>query len=108
MMFMKIALRLVFAFCFLSMSVHLFAQEVEGQNSSDTSVNQHHSDSAAPGQQHKETGKSAGWDHPEKVIADFEDFPNLHPMFVHIPVVLLPFAAVFQLLAFFVFKREFS
>ena len=57
---------------------------------------------------HHEAGKTAGWDHPEEVTADFEDFPNLHPLFVHFPVVLLPFAAFFQLLGLFIYKKELS
>lgn len=57
---------------------------------------------------HHEAGKTAGWDHPEEVRADFEDFPNLHPLFVHFPVALLPFAAFFQLLGLFVYKKEMS
>lgn len=59
--------------------------------------------------EHQQTADSTkGWDHPEKVTADFEDFPNLHPLFVHFPVALLPFAAFFQLLGLFVYKKEMS
>jgi uncharacterized membrane protein len=37
-----------------------------------------------------------------------EDFPNYHPLVVHFPIVLLIFAAVFQVLSFFVYRKEFS
>jgi uncharacterized membrane protein len=37
-----------------------------------------------------------------------EDFPNYHPLVVHFPIVLLIFAGVFQILAFFVYRNEFS
>ena len=66
-----------------------------------------HSDSASHEHQ-QEISKTKGWDHPEKITADFEDFPNLHPLFVHFPVVLLPFAAFFQILGLFVYKKEMS
>lgn len=35
-------------------------------------------------------------------------FPNYHPLVVHFPIVLLIIATLFQLLSFFVFKKEFS
>lgn len=35
-------------------------------------------------------------------------FPNYHPLVVHFPIVLLLMAAVFQLLSFFFYKKEFS
>lgn len=37
-----------------------------------------------------------------------EYFPNYHPLVVHFPIVLLIVAALFQVLAFFVYKNEFS
>lgn len=37
-----------------------------------------------------------------------EDFPNYHPLVVHFPIVLLIVAALFQILALFVYKNEFS
>ena len=37
-----------------------------------------------------------------------EDFPNYHPLIVHFPVVLLIFAAVFQMLSFVMYRKEFS
>lgn len=35
-------------------------------------------------------------------------FPNYHPLVVHFPIVLLIMAALFQLLSFFVYKKELS
>ncbi len=37
-----------------------------------------------------------------------EQFPNYHPLVVHFPIVLLIFAALFQILSFFIYKNEFS
>jgi len=46
--------------------------------------------------------------HPKDVIASFHDFPNLHPLIVHFPIVLILLASIFQIAGFFVFKREIS
>lgn len=43
--------------------------------------------------------------HHEHAITDF---PNYHPLIVHFPIVLLIIAALFQLLSFFVYKKELS
>lgn len=43
-----------------------------------------------------------------KEKASFESFPTLHPMVVHFPIVLLLFAALFQIISFFVFKEQLS
>lgn len=40
--------------------------------------------------------------------AEVTEFPNYHPLVVHFPIVLLIFAAVFQLLAFLVYRKEMS
>jgi uncharacterized membrane protein len=46
---------------------------------------------------------------PEPVPMNMvEDFPNYHPLIVHFPIVLLIFAAVFQVLSFFMYRKEFS
>ncbi|MFW5886524.1 MAG: DUF2231 domain-containing protein [Bacteroidota bacterium] len=41
-------------------------------------------------------------------FASFEKFPNLHPLFVHFPVVLLGLAFFTQLFSFFLWKKELS
>ena len=46
--------------------------------------------------------------HPKDVTASFHDFPNLHPLIVHFPIVLILLASIFQIAGFFVFKREIS
>ncbi len=37
-----------------------------------------------------------------------DDFPNYHPLVVHFPIVLLIVAALFQMLSFFTYRKEFS
>ena len=63
-------------------------------------------------EQHAATQKpgtaSTGHESSDEVMADFEDFPNLHPLVVHVPIMMLPLAALLQLIGFFVFKREIS
>ncbi len=45
---------------------------------------------------------------PKAIKADFEDFPTLHPLVVHFPIVLLLLAAFSQAAGLFVFKNELS
>ena len=40
--------------------------------------------------------------------ASFDDFPSMHPLVVHFPIVLLLLAAIAQLFSFFVFKEQLS
>lgn len=44
----------------------------------------------------------------ENVEAPLDDFPTLHPLVVHFPIVLLLIAVASQLASMFVFKKELS
>ncbi len=44
----------------------------------------------------------------KKVMAPLSDFPNLHPLLVHFPVVLLVLALLTQLFSFFVYRKALS
>ena len=107
---MKVSLKSNLLVLFL---LFLFSVELQAfQNHQHDSVSHHgdtvHQQGAKESQHPQSTDNTKGWNHPEKVTADFEDFPNLHPLFVHFPVALIPFAAFFQLLGLFVFKKELS
>lgn len=41
-------------------------------------------------------------------MAHVEEFPTLHPLVVHFPIMLIILAAVFQIVSLFIFRREMS
>ena len=70
-------------------------QDVEQQEEHATHVHSQHND-------HDQISKE------KPLKADLDDFPTLHPLVVHFPIVLLLLAAISQLAGFFVFKNQLS
>lgn len=42
------------------------------------------------------------------ITASFDEFPNLHPLVVHVPIMMLILAALLEIIGFFVFKKAMS
>lgn len=103
---LKSAVPILCIFFLFTVELQAFQDHPHESSSTKADTAQHQDQTDRRQKQTVDTTK--GWDHPEKVAADFEDFPNLHPLFVHFPVALLPFAAFFQLLALFVYRKELS
>ena len=92
----------------------VFGLDQDQHAKQDTTVNS--TDTAAHSQEHvhleasPDTGQE---DHHDEVMvtiveAEFSDFPNLHPLMVHFPIVLLILAFFSQLAALFIWKKELS
>lgn len=83
------------------------AKQDTTENSTDPTahVQEHTHLEASPDTEHE--------DHHDEAIetiveAEFSDFPNLHPLMVHFPIVLLILAFFGQLAALFIWKKELS
>ncbi len=72
----------------------------------ETVMEQHGNDHAVAGHVHDEEMETQHVSMMKK--AELDEFPTLHPLVVHFPIVLLVLALFTQLLALFVFKKELS
>lgn len=112
---MKIALIIAFSAFVFSAQVYAHGGEDHGKKVKQDTVGteaveqdehgthehaNHDSENGAHHYQHSDENK------PLK--ANLDDFPTLHPLVVHFPIVLLMLAALSQLLSLFIFKRELS
>lgn len=78
----------------------------EGHNKpAPANANAEHSASTVPGQP---VPTPSGGMTTEQADGHLEEFPTLHPLVVHFPIMLLMLAAVIQIIGLAVFKREFG
>ncbi len=98
---MKKAIFFTSAILIFSVSLHAQDYEKSQNDTTKTQETHQHEDADQEGQTEKDTdeGKSP-------LFAPFSTFPNLHPLVVHFPVVLLLVAFLSQLAAFFLWKKE--
>lgn len=95
---MKNAVRKLVVLILLAFATNLFAHDHKKVEKKD-STNQN--SQIVPAQEHHH-------DHAGSDEQEITAFPNYHPLVVHFPIVFLLVAALFQLLSFFIYKREFG
>lgn len=87
----------------------VFAHEGHNKNAANVNAN-----SAASSEQRKDANATAEPVQQPDSVADpnagshTAEFPTLHPLVVHFPIVLIILAAIIQLASLFVFRRELS
>ncbi len=89
---------------FIIVAIPLFPAAQEHEHSADSTA---HEEESEHSEQVLPTNQEIPGD-SESVFAPFSAFPNLHPMVVHFPVVLLLLAFFSQLFGFFGFRVQFS
>lgn len=81
----------------LTTSFYLYAHEGEKHHKKDTTEQKEVIPSAKIASQHAHT----------ESIQSVDEFPNLHPLVVHFPIVLLIVAAIMQLIGIFLLNRPY-
>ena len=107
---LKILLIVVFALFFTGVS---FAHEGHKKNKSDSTKIEENTEQAQHMQQPaltKEYNMEEAQAHQESIMgkANLSDFPTLHPLIVHFPIVLLLLAVLSQFTGLFVLKEQLS
>lgn len=100
----KLWIVLYFIISVLSVSAHEDEKHNEKESTQQDSVITEHSIDDT----HESQALEGGHNHHEdkKVTADLDDFPNLHPLMVHFPIVLLLIGAVLALANVIFLKKE--
>lgn len=86
----------------------LFLSTAALAHDNDSDEHQDTTESIQVATQNQREEESMHSEHHVTGTAELSDFPNLHPLVVHIPIMLLVFAAVLQLISFFVFREALS
>ena len=100
----KLWIALFFTISVLSVSAHEGEKHKEKEDKQQDSVGTEHS---LDNTHESEALKGDHIDHEvKKVTADLDDFPNLHPLMVHFPIVLLLIGAILAIANVIFLKKE--
>ncbi len=94
--------RQIFIYTLLLLSVALIAQDINDDKSSEGEVGLQEEVSLEDDKQKQLNNRS------EVLFSDFSEFPNLHPLFIHFPVVLLLLSFFSMAAGLFVFRTPLS